>query len=142
MSVLDEQQSSLPTQPKGVSLVITRHDYNPANGHYEPWFTTSPTNDVVTGNQSGSVIFVVPTTVNARWVYGVVGTDAGSGGGIFKLWDSKGPYLEFTAGVQSGGTYNALSTPQAPLFVLPAGDSLINIDPGNPISVNVIYVDK
>lgn len=142
MSVLQEQQASLPVQPKGVSLVITEHDYNPANGHYEPMLAVPPANAIGVGNLSGGALMLTPPNINARWVYGIIASDGGSGFSAFTLVDSLGPTVKFgPVNVASGGNYTLMSTPDAPIFTLPPNDGL-GIVSATPIVVDVIYIDK
>jgi hypothetical protein len=141
MSVINEQQGSLPVQPKGVDLVIAEHDYNPTNGHYEPELFHAPTNVLGIGASGGVLIMTVPLTVNARWIYGLVITDGGSGRDYIQLVDTAGPTLKFNIITISGGNYTLMSDPEAPIFTLPAGDGLIALCT-NPQIVDVIYIDK
>jgi hypothetical protein len=142
MSVTDEQQTQLPVQPKGAALIIAIHEYNPANGHYEPAVLNPPSNAIGIGTLSGGPIFLTPANINQRWVYGVIASDGGSGGGVFILMDTLGPTLKFgPQNVASGGVFSLISTPNAPLFTLPPNDGL-GIISANPLVVDVLYVDK
>ena len=143
MSVVNEQQTSLPPQPKGADLVITEHDFNPENGHYEPELYHAPDSVLGIAQSGGAIIFGVPLTVRARWVYGIIATDGGSGLETLIISDVTAGAQKVQAIINSGGNFVVMSDPEAPIFRVPGGDvlQLISVG-GNPVVVDLIYIDK
>lgn len=142
MSVINEQQGSLPRQPKGVDIVMTDHEFNPANGHYEPVLAVAPANIQNVATSGGSILFTVPATVNQRWVYGVIAIPQ-SGDEYVQLSDSLGAN-KLPIQAASGVTFILMSTPGAPLFTVNGGLSLLAtpIINESPMIIDLIYIDK
>jgi hypothetical protein len=142
MSVIDEQQASIMIQPSGAGEIISPHQYNPANGHYEPKHKVSPASVVaVSAAAPGGPICLVPATVSQRWVY-LVRVGGLQGNDVVTLVGTVGG-AKLVVNVAAAVDTQIIEDIDSPIFTLVGGEILVAISAAataNPVSIS--YIDK